>query len=108
MAKYDAREIRALYDRGENVTRWFQVREGADGNSVTAILYAYDAQAGSYIGNLADSTVRARNEGLGRDLAALLDKLAPDSLLEAGIGEGHIAGAHPQSFEQEAQACAGL
>jgi uncharacterized protein YbaR (Trm112 family) len=88
VAKYDAREIRALYDRGENVTRWFQVREGADGNSVTAILYAYDAQAGSYIGNLADSTVRARNEGLGRDLAALLNKLAPDSLLEAGIGEG--------------------
>jgi len=87
VAKYDAREIRALYERGENVTRWFQNQEGVDANSVTAILYSYDAQAGSYIGNLADPAMRARNDGLGQDLAAIVDNLSPNSLLEAGIGE---------------------
>lgn len=88
MVKYDAREIRALYDRGENITRWIQSREGTDRNSITAILYSYDAQAGSYIDSLKDPAALALKENLGRDLGALLDKLAPHSLLEAGIGEG--------------------
>ena len=88
MAKYDAREIRALYDRGENVTRWIQSAEGTDGNSTSAILYSYDAQAGSYIDNLKDPSARALKEASGRDLGALMDGLAPESLLEAGIGEG--------------------
>ena len=88
MAKYDAREIRALYDRGENVTRWVQSEEGTDHNSTSAILYSYDAQAGSYIDNLKDPSARALKEASGRDLGALLDGLAPQSLLEAGIGEG--------------------
>ena len=88
MTKYDAREIRALYDRGENVTRWIQAREEADTNSVTAILYSYDAQAGSYVDALREPAARALKQDLGRELGAILDKLAPGSLLEAGIGEG--------------------
>ncbi len=88
MAKYDAREIRALYDRGENVTRWIQSQEGTDRNSVTAILYSYDAQAGSYVDDLKDPATRKLKEAFGQELAALLDELAPGSLLEAGIGEG--------------------
>ena len=88
VAKYDAREIRALYDRGENITRWIQAHEGADSNSVTAILYSYDAQAGSYVDALKEPAARALKQDLGRELGALLDKLAPSSLLEAGIGEG--------------------
>jgi hypothetical protein len=88
VAKYDVREIRALYDQGENITRWVQSQEGTDRNSVTAILYPYDAQAGSYIDNLKDCAARALKEAMGRDLGGLLDKLAPDSLLEAGVGEG--------------------
>ena len=88
MAKYDAREIRALYDRGENVTRWIQAHEGADSNSVTAILYSYDAQSGSYVDALKEPATRALKQNLGRELGELLDKLAPSSLLEAGIGEG--------------------
>lgn len=88
MAKYDAREIRALYDRGENITRWIQTREGADSNSTTAILYSYDAQAGSYVDALKDPAAQALKQDLGCELGSLLDRLAPDSLLEAGIGEG--------------------
>jgi SAM-dependent methyltransferase len=87
VAKYDAREIRALYDKGENITRWIQAREGADRNSITAILYSYDMQAGSYIDQLQDPSARALKERLGQDLAALLDELAPESILEAGTGE---------------------
>ena len=79
MAKYDAREIRALYDRGENVTRWIQSKEGTDRNSVTAILYSYDAQAGSYVDNLKDPATRKLKEAFGQELAAFLDSLPQTS-----------------------------
>jgi ubiquinone/menaquinone biosynthesis C-methylase UbiE len=88
VAKYDAREIRALYDKGGNVASWIQAHEGANGNSLTAILYSYDMQAGSYIALLKDPAARAFQQDVGRELAVLLDKLAPGSLLEAGVGEG--------------------
>ncbi len=87
MNKYDAAEIRALFDRGENIIGWIQSREGAQTNSETAILYSYDVQAGSYVAELADETRRQFKEDFGRALAAVLDELAPTSLLEAGIGE---------------------
>ena len=86
--KYDAREIRALYDKGGNVANWIRAHEGANGNSLTAILYSYDMQAGSYIALLKDPAARAFQQNVGRELAVLLDKLAPASLLEAGVGEG--------------------
>ena len=88
VSKYDAREIRALYDQGENIANWIQAHEGAEGNAVTAILYSYDAQAGSYVAALKDPAARALKQDLGRELGVLLDRLAPGSLLEAGIGEG--------------------
>jgi SAM-dependent methyltransferase len=87
VAIYDAREIRALFDQGENITQWIQAREGADHNSISAILYSYDMQAGSYIDQLNDPSARSLKERLGQDLATLLDELAPESILEAGTGE---------------------
>src|SRR5579863_3917106 len=87
MNRYDAQEICALFDRGENIMEWINSREGAERNSTTAILYSYDVQAGSYIGHLEDPGVRELKDKIGRYLAALLDDLAPENLLEAGIGE---------------------
>ncbi len=87
MNKYDAAEIRALFDRGENIIGWIQSREGAQTNSETAILYSYDVQAGSYVAELADEARRQLKDDFGRALAGVLDELAPVSLLEAGTGE---------------------
>jgi predicted O-methyltransferase YrrM/uncharacterized protein YbaR (Trm112 family) len=84
---YDAREICALFDRGENVIEWINSREGAERNSATAILYAYDAQAGSYVKLLEDPGIRELKDKVGRHLATIVDGLAPASVLEAGIGE---------------------
>lgn len=87
MNVYDAREICALFDRGENVIEWINSREGARHNSATAILYAYDAQAGSYVRLLDDPGIRELKDKVGRHLATVIDGFAPDSMLEAGIGE---------------------
>jgi ubiquinone/menaquinone biosynthesis C-methylase UbiE len=85
--RYDTREICALFDRGENVIEWINSKEGAVHNSPTSILYSYDAQAGSYTAQLADPGLRALKEDAGKFLAEIITELAPDSLLEAGIGE---------------------
>jgi hypothetical protein len=88
VTKYDAREIRTLFDRGENIIRWIQSQEGADRNSATAILYSYDAQAGSYVDHLKEPAARELKKQLGQRLGALFEELAADSILEAGLGEG--------------------
>jgi len=87
MNKYDAGEIRALFERGQNIIEWIAAREGAATNSETAILYSYDAQAGSYVAELKDEERRRFKDEFGRRLAAVLDVLSPASLLDAGTGE---------------------
>ncbi len=87
MDRYDAQEICALFDRGENIIDWINSREGTKHNSATAILYSYDAQAGSYTRQLDDPAARELKDKLGQYLAAILDEQSPYSLLEAGTGE---------------------
>jgi uncharacterized protein YbaR (Trm112 family) len=87
MTKYDAQEIRAIFDRGENVIDWIRSCEGTSKNSQTAILYSYDAQAGSYLSRLADPSYWDFINRRGKHLATLLDELSPHSLVEAGVGE---------------------
>ena len=86
MDKYNAGEIRALFERGQNIIDWIASREGMP-NSEIAILYSYDAQAGTYVEELKDSERRHFRNELGRLIAGVLDELAPSSLLEAGVGE---------------------
>jgi SAM-dependent methyltransferase len=88
MNKYDAGEIRALFERGQNIIEWIAAREGAATNSETAILYSYDAQAGSYVAELKDEARRRFKDEFGQRLAAVLDALRPVSVLDAGTGEG--------------------
>lgn len=87
MQRYDAREIAALFDRGENVINRINAEEGTQQNSSSAILYSYDAQAGSYIEQLKDPAHRELKDKLGRYLASIIDPLRPSSLLDAGVGE---------------------
>jgi hypothetical protein len=87
MTKYDAREVRAIFERGENVINWIRSREGDHNNSPTAILYSYDAQAGSYVAQLENPGMCEFVNRRGKYLAGILDELSPHSLLEAGIGE---------------------
>jgi uncharacterized protein YbaR (Trm112 family) len=87
MNRYDAREILALFGRGENVVDFIKAREGTQQNSASAILYSYDAQAGSYLMQLEDPAHRQLKDRLGRYLAEAIEPLRPSSLLDAGVGE---------------------
>jgi uncharacterized protein YbaR (Trm112 family) len=85
--RYDVELIKRLYQSGVNISEWVRNDEGSADSSLTAILYSYDAQAGSYIDALNQSTVASVKIQMGEKLASILDDLAPDTLLDAGVGE---------------------
>lgn len=79
--------IKHLYRSGVNISEWVRNDEGSSDSSLTAILYSYDAQAGSYIDALKQSNVASLKAQMGEKLAGILDDLAPETLLDAGVGE---------------------
>ena len=84
--KYDTSDVTARLERGENIMAWIRGEEGVAENSLSAIEYAYDAQAGSYTAALANLQTRELKERIGARLGAQLDDCEPFSLLEAGVG----------------------
>jgi uncharacterized protein YbaR (Trm112 family) len=85
--RYDSELIRQLYRRGVNISDWVRNDEGSLDSSLTAILYSYDAQAGSYIDALQQPNVASVKHRMGEKLASILEGLAPETLLDAGVGE---------------------
>lgn len=85
--RHDVRELLELYRQGVNITEHLRSLEGAAANSVTAILYAYDLQAGSYIAALDDPTYVAGKRAAAARIAEILAPLDFASLLDAGTGE---------------------
>src|SRR5262245_20294137 len=80
-------ELKAAYDRGENIMRLLREHRGETENNQLSILLAYDLQAGSYVAALESPTVREAHTRYVRSIAAVLDDLRPKSLLDAGCGE---------------------
>lgn len=85
--KYSASQLRDLYRQGRNITQWIREQEQSAENSATAILYAYDMQAGSYLRALDDPAIRENRRQVGAKLGALFDELGIASVLDAGTGE---------------------
>lgn len=81
------KEIKAAYDRGENITALLRKEQGTSGNSEEIIEIAYDLQAGRYIAALEKPWVREHKTVYGREIAEIIRALGAVSLLEAGVGE---------------------
>jgi hypothetical protein len=84
---HDVRELLELYRQGVNITEHVRSREGGERNSETAILYAYDVQAGSYVRAMADPAFAARKRQAAARIAEVLGRLRFDTMLDAGTGE---------------------
>jgi SAM-dependent methyltransferase len=83
------RELRRAFERGENVSARLRGELGSSSNTSGVIELSYDVQAGSYIAALADPTAKEVNERYAAEIASLVRGLSmPDTLLEAGVGEG--------------------
>ena len=83
-------ELKALYDRGVNISAYLRQEKGVRGNTVEIIEVAYDLQAGSYIAAMEDETLAKHQEEYTKEIAKIIHSLSlgtPVSILEAGVGE---------------------
>jgi uncharacterized protein YbaR (Trm112 family) len=82
-------ELRAAYERGENLMALLRSRGGTAENNERMIELSYDLQAGSYVDILANNEeVRVKKVEYAAHIAAVIRETGPcHSLLEAGVGE---------------------
>jgi uncharacterized protein YbaR (Trm112 family) len=80
-------DLKSAYARNENITRILKERSGSDFNDQSAILIAYDLQAGSYLQALDNPEHRGAVERYTDTIASVLLPLNAQSLLEPGTGE---------------------
>lgn len=83
------KDLRAAYDRGENISALLRSDTGSQTNSEDIIQVSYDLQAGSYIAILEkDPSLIGKLKAHASSVAGHLAEHGPiHSLLEAGVGE---------------------
>lgn len=81
----DPQLLRRLYAQGRNIMEY--LRGDAAGNDESAILAAYDLQAGSYAAAMQDPVVYQRNLEVTAVFARLFERLGGETLLHGGTGE---------------------
>jgi ubiquinone/menaquinone biosynthesis C-methylase UbiE len=80
--------VAKLYQDGDNVMAFFrELNRDRETNTLDAILVSYDLQAGSYTRTLETPAYASFMERFSTAVAALMDGFAPESILEAGVGE---------------------
>ncbi|MEM7358545.1 MAG: methyltransferase domain-containing protein [Pseudomonadota bacterium] len=83
------RELKALYERGQNITQLLREDYGVQENTREIIEIAYDLQSGSYIAALENSDMAEHKAEYSQQIAkTILSLCTPTSVLEAGVGEG--------------------
>src|SRR5215471_16891656 len=81
-------ELKAAYERGENIIALLRKKYHSLINTEELIEISYDLQAGSYIRALQDPFHASHVQNYAREIARLLHQYGnPTSLLEAGVGE---------------------
>ncbi len=87
-AGIDPQEIVRVYQSGKNVMEYLRARQGTAENDPFTILASYDLQAGSYVRALIENPELGKIQAAAAaKFAGLFDRLAPDSILEVGVGE---------------------
>ncbi len=82
------RELRALYEKGTNISATMRQEMGVQGNTTEIIDIAYDLQTGSYIAAMEDATMAKHQKEYTAEIArTVLSLCNPKSILEAGVGE---------------------
>src|SRR2546430_1681077 len=82
------RELRALYEAGENISDFLRRERGSDYNDEDLIEISYDLQAGTYITAMEDESMARHKKEYTAEIARVMLSLCnPTSILEAGIGE---------------------
>ena len=82
------RELKKLYDQGQNIISLLRQEFGASKNTPEIIEISYDMQTGSYIEAMKNEDMAQHKEEYTEEIAKVILSLCqPKSLLEAGVGE---------------------
>ncbi len=82
------RQLKALYERGQNISAFLREAQGSSSNTEAIIEASYDLQTGSYIAALQEPAMARHKEEYTAEVAKVMRALAePESILEAGVGE---------------------
>jgi ubiquinone/menaquinone biosynthesis C-methylase UbiE len=88
MRQPSPRELKELYQQGQNIMALLRQNTPTHGNIEEVIEVSYDLQAGSYVAALGDASMAEHKQRYGaaiaQEIVALCD---PSSILEAGVGE---------------------
>ncbi|MDR0704065.1 MAG: methyltransferase domain-containing protein [Planctomycetaceae bacterium] len=84
------RELKELYQKGVNISEYLRNKYDVN-NTPHVIEIAYDLQAGSYTADMEKLEIKKWRENVGAELVNIIRSLlpTPESILEAGIGEGN-------------------
>jgi ubiquinone/menaquinone biosynthesis C-methylase UbiE len=97
------------YEDGRNIMASFrELNGGTKTNSLEAIMVSYDLQAGSYTRNMETPAYASFMERFSTAVAALMDGFAPESLLEAGVGEATTFANVVARLKRRPDRCAGF
>jgi ubiquinone/menaquinone biosynthesis C-methylase UbiE/uncharacterized protein YbaR (Trm112 family) len=84
-----AKELKALYNKGENISQFLRQQQGTSTNDRSIIEASYDLQAGSYVRSMADPKKAQYKKDYTSRIADVISSLCqPFSIVEAGVGEG--------------------
>ena len=88
--KLSPKQLKALYEQGENISQKLRDDLGIGHNTEQIIELSYDLQAGSYIDLQSDDRILSNAKKYTSRLVEIITQLnaSPESILEAGIGEG--------------------
>lgn len=84
MEKSSLLNLRRLYDEGVNIIHHLRASGAGEAETAEMILYSYDLQAGSYS---RDFNFCPKQIKRSKAMAAVIDELNVESLLDAGTGE---------------------
>lgn len=82
------RQLKELYEKGENISVFLREQSGSNQNSREIIEIAYDLQTGSYISAMQNKEFAKHKADYTNELVNIILSLCePASILEAGVGE---------------------
>jgi len=91
LKKQSIKELKELYDKGENIEQYLQNKYGIESLTPEITELSYDIQAGSSVSLMQNNAEQKKiNEEIGAEISRRIFELLPNvnSILEAGMGEG--------------------
>ena len=99
------KQIKELFEKGQNIICYLKSENGSEENTKEMIELSYDLQTGTYSRKWSKEELKPLLNSYSKEIAGIIHSLdKPNTILEAGIGEGTTMGAVLQNFSKNIDA----